>query len=64
MQADLPTHSPIRVAKIIRVTVQTVKDSSSQLNHLLAYKVTTDFLLEEPWRTESRIRYAYPTITV
>jgi hypothetical protein len=34
------------------------------LNLALAYKVTTDFLLEEPWRTESRIRYAYPTITV
>ncbi len=34
-QADLPTYSPIRLSKFIRVTVQPVKDSSSQLNHAL-----------------------------
>ena len=34
-QADIPNHSPIRLAQIIRVTVQTVKDSSSQLNLVL-----------------------------
>src|SRR5258708_5190198 len=31
-EADIPNHSPIRLSKIIRVTVQTVKDYSSQLN--------------------------------
>jgi|SRR5260221_7449396 len=31
-QADIPTHSPIWLSKIIRVTVQTVKYNSSKLN--------------------------------